>query len=207
MLFALEELELLSESIVFSGSDEAGRGCLAGPVFGASVILPNNFEGKIIDDSKKLSSRDREEAYKYITENALRYSCKSIDNIEIDEINILQAAIKSMHKSIESLMIDPKICFIDGNKFHSNKYSFKTIIGGDSKFLSIASASIIAKVERDRWMVEVAHKLYPEFLFDLHKGYATKLHFEKIGKYGLTPIHRKSFLRKYFDRNKQLNIF
>lgn len=207
MIFSSEEVELFRLKQVFSGSDEAGRGCLAGPVYGASVILPENFDGSLINDSKKLSSKDREEAYKVILENCLSFSYKYIDNNEIDKINILQAAIKSMHQSIEKLTIEPELCFIDGNKFHSTKYTFKTIIGGDSKFLSIAAASIIAKVERDRWMLDIAHKLYPEYDFNIHKGYATKLHFEKIDKYGVTPIHRKSFLKKYYERRNQLNIF
>lgn len=207
MEFSKEELEYFSIDKIFSGSDEAGRGCLAGPVYGASVILPINFDGILINDSKKLSSKNRAEAYTFILDNCLAYSCKYIDNIEIDEINILQAAIKSMHASINNLSIQPDFCFIDGNKFHSYKYNYKTVIGGDAKYLSIAAASIIAKVERDKWMIDVAHKLYPEYEFEIHKGYATKLHFEMIDKYGITPIHRNSFLKKYFERRNQLNIF
>jgi len=207
MIFSNEELEFFNNKVIFSGSDEAGRGCLAGPVVGASVILNLNFDGKLINDSKKLNPKNREEAYNYIIENCLTYAYKFIDNNEIDDINILQASIKAMNESINQLTIEPNICLIDGNLFHSKKYKFQTIIGGDSKCLSIASASIIAKVTRDRWMNEIATKLYPEFDFDKHKGYATKLHFEKLDKFGTTPIHRKTFLEKYNNRKNQLNIF
>ncbi|HRP01682.1 MAG TPA: ribonuclease HII [Candidatus Kapabacteria bacterium] len=206
MFFADEELNCFSEHIIFSGTDEVGRGCLAGPVVSASVILKMGFDGNLINDSKQLTKINREEAYHYII-NHCDYAANFIDNVLIDKINILEASIKSMNNSLLLLKTKPQLCFIDGNKFHSDVFIFKTIIKGDSKFLSIASASIIAKVLRDNWMIEEASKLYPEYDFDQHKGYATKLHFEKLKKYGETPIHRKTFLKKFYNQNKQLNIF
>lgn len=207
MQFSLEEIDIFNRNGIFSGSDEAGRGCLAGPVVGASVILPIDFDGSTINDSKKLNFKSREEAFKLIINNCSNYSYHLVDNYEIDRINILQAAVKSMNDSIKSLKIIPDISFIDGNYFYSNEYKYKTIIKGDSKYMSIAAASIIAKVIRDNWMINIASTNYPEYDFNIHKGYATRLHFEKLDKFGISPIHRKSFLVKYFNRKNALNIF
>lgn len=207
MDYSVEELDLFKKNIIFSGSDEAGRGCLAGPVVGATIILSDNFSNNLINDSKKLNKKNREEAYNFLINSNLDYSYTMINNAIIDEINILQASVKSIHSSIEKLSKYPQICFIDGNYFKSDKFDFKTIIKGDSKYLSIAAASIIAKVLRDKWMTDIAANDYPEYHFDIHKGYATKFHYEMIEKHGICPIHRKSFLKKYYERKKVLKLF
>lgn len=176
------------------GVDEAGRGPLAGPVFAAAVILP--FKAKIpcLNDSKKLSETKREKLFKEIKEVAVAYAIASADHKEIDNLNILNATYLAMNRAIEALAIIPSIALIDGNRSSGIRCKNKCIIGGDGTSASIAAASILAKVSRDRYMVETA-AVYPEYLFERHKGYGTKLHYEKLREYGPSEIHRMSFLK------------
>ncbi len=207
MYFNQEELNIYNLNKLAAGSDEAGRGCLAGPVFAASVILPNNFDCSIIDDSKKLTLHQRNLAYEQLIDKSIDYSIDSTDNFEIDKINILQSSVKSINSTLDNLKLKPDICFIDGNYFRSDNHKYQTIVKGDSKFACIAAASILAKVSRDNWMINIAAELYPQYHFDLHKGYATKLHFEMIDRFGICALHRLTFLRKYQERTNQLKIF
>lgn len=178
------------------GVDEAGRGPLAGPVYAAAVILPDDYEIEGINDSKKLSAKKREKLFDEITEHAVAYSIKSCDNRIIDEINILQATMKTMKSAVEELSTKPDIVYIDGNKIPDGlNTSAEYVIGGDAKSASIAAASILAKVSRDRFMCEMDKK-YPEYCFAKHKGYGTTLHYDKIRDYGPCEIHRITFLKK-----------
>ena len=184
------------------GIDEAGRGCLAGPVTAAAVILKPNFKNELIDDSKKLSSAQREKLSKIIIENSITYTIQNVFPKKIDEVNILNASILAMHRCIDNLVIKPKFLIIDGNKF--KKYSnipHETIVKGDAKYLSIASASILAKYSRDIYMKKISKK-FPKYFWFKNKGYPTKEHKEALKKHGITKHHRKSF--KLFD--EQLTI-
>ena len=172
------------------GVDEAGRGPLAGPVFAAAVILPEDYEIDGLNDSKKLSEKKREKLYDEIIEHALAYSVQSCDNNVIDEINILEATMLAMKTAVESLGIKP-----DGNRLPKLEVPAEYVIKGDATSASIAAASILAKVSRDRFMYEMDKK-YPEYCFEKHKGYPTKLHYEKIREFGPSEIHRLSFLKK-----------
>ena len=184
------------------GIDEAGRGCLAGPVTAAAVILKPNFKNELIDDSKKLSSAQREKLSKIIIENSITYTIQNVFPKKIDEVNILNASILAMHRCIDNLVIKPKFLIIDGNKFKNyNNIPFKTIIKGDEKYLSIASASILAKNYRDNYMKKISEK-FPNYFWNKNKGYPTKQHKAGIKKFGITIHHRKSF--KLFD--EQLTI-
>jgi len=185
-----------------AGIDEAGRGPLAGPVVAACVVLPENFDVIGVDDSKKLSEKRREEMYKVITEKALAWGVGIVDNETIDKINILQATKKAMKEAAESA--DKRLrdeagkgismLFLDAVHLDDMEIKQEPIIKGDAKSLSIAAASIIAKVTRDRIMMEY-HEKYPYYGFDSNKGYGTKAHYEGISKYGITPVHRKTFLK------------
>lgn len=177
------------------GVDEAGRGPLAGPVFAAAVILPLDFEIAGINDSKKLSEKKRESLFDEITSKALAYDIESADNNVIDEINILNATMLAMKKAVESLSVRPDIVYIDGNRVPKLDIKTEFVIKGDATSASIAAASILAKVSRDRFMRQMDEK-YPEYEFARHKGYPTKLHYEKIREYGVCDIHRMSFLKK-----------
>ena len=177
------------------GVDEAGRGPLAGPVFAAAVILPEGYEIDGLNDSKKLSEKKREKLYDEIIEHALAYSVQSCDNNVIDEINILAATMLAMKTAVESLGIKPDIVFVDGNRLPKLEVPAEYVIKGDATSASIAAASILAKVSRDRFMYEMDKK-YPEYCFEKHKGYPTKLHYEKIREFGPSEIHRLSFLKK-----------
>jgi ribonuclease HII len=180
-----------------AGIDEAGRGPLAGPVVAAAVILQGKLLSKSgINDSKKIVEKERVRLFELIRKKSLTYSFSFIDNEIIDKINILQATQLAMKKAVESLKIKPDHLLVDGNYFKEFGIPYTTIVKGDSKSMSIAAASIIAKVVRDKWMVEVADRLFPEYSFARHKGYATKEHYRAIEKYGLCPLHRKSFLKK-----------
>lgn len=182
-----------------AGVDEAGRGALAGPVFAAAVILNIEIiDSILIDDSKKLSSEQRLRSYSKIM-NHCNVAVANIDNTTIDKINILNATCDAMTQAIDNLQPSPEFLLIDGNYYKNAKKPFKTIIKGDEKSLSIAAASIIAKVSRDNFMIEIADKLYPQYGFAKHKGYATNEHIQNILKYGITPLHRKSFLRKILN--------
>lgn len=184
------------------GLDEAGRGCLAGPVTAAAVILKPNFKHELIDDSKKLTKIKREELSKIIIENSIDYSIGFVYPRKIDEINILNASILAMHKCISKLKIKPEFLIVDGNRFKKYKnIKHKTIVKGDSKYLSIASASILAKYSRDIYMEKISKK-FPDYFWHKNKGYPTKEHKNAIIRFGITNHHRKSF--KLYD--EQLTI-
>ena len=186
------------------GTDEAGRGCLSGPVTAAAVILNKNFKSKLITDSKKLSINQREEAKKIILKNCIAYAIFSVSNQKIDEINILNASILAMQKSINKLNHKVDFIVVDGNRFKPiNNIEFKTIIKGDQKYLNIAAASILAKTYRDNYMKKI-HKEYPEYNWKKNKGYPTKEHKLAIKKYGITKYHRKSF--KLYDEQLKINF-
>jgi len=175
------------------GTDEAGRGCLAGPVTAAAVILPLSFSNSLLNDSKQLSEKNRNILKPIIETEATSFAFQHINETEIDSINILNASIKAMHYSITKLKITPNYIIVDGNKFKSYRnIPHKTIIKGDSKFLSIAAASILAKTYRDLYMEKI-HKEFPMYNWKQNKGYPTKEHRAAIKKYGITKYHRKSF--------------
>ncbi|MEO2079348.1 MAG: ribonuclease HII [Leeuwenhoekiella sp.] len=175
------------------GTDEAGRGCLAGPVTAAAVILPQSFKNKILTDSKLLTHKSRELLRPVIEQEALAFGIAHVFPEEIDEINILNASIKAMHLAIEKLKQQPQHILVDGNRFKPYKEcSHECIIKGDSKFLSIAAASVLAKTERDRYMREL-HMQFPHYNWKKNKGYPTKEHRQAIKEFGITSHHRKSF--------------
>jgi len=178
------------------GIDEVGRGCLAGPVYASAVILPKNFTSEIIKDSKKLSEKKRLLAFDEIKQNALYWSFGFVTPKEIDEINIQKATHLAMHKAINSLGVIPEHLLVDGNTFENYKQIPHTCITkGDNKFLSIAAASIVAKVIRDKYMIEI-HNNYPNYKWDSNKGYGSKYHIDSIISNGITPHHRNTFLKK-----------
>ena len=186
------------------GTDEAGRGCLAGPVTAAVVILKNNYLNNEINDSKKISKKNRYRLKDIIEKNALEFSYYHASPKIIDEINILNASILAMHESISKLLTKIDFIIVDGNKFKNyKKIPFQTIIKGDEKYLSIAAASIIAKTERDDYMNKI-HKEYPQYGWDKNKGYPTKFHKQAILNYGTTEYHRKSF--KLYDEQFKLKL-
>lgn len=181
------------------GVDEAGRGPLAGDVYAAAVILPTDCEIDGLNDSKKLTEKKREELFDVITEKALSYSVATASVDEIEKHNILQATFLAMNRAVSSLDIAPSLVLVDGNKNPIENYNSRFLIKGDATSASIAAASILAKVSRDRYMKQLDEK-YPEYMFSKHKGYGTKLHYEMLDKYGPSPVHRMSFLRKYFEQ-------
>lgn len=175
------------------GTDEAGRGCLAGPVTAAAVILPKKFKNLILNDSKQLSEKKRDILKPIIEKQAIHFGVAHVFQEEIDSINILNASILAMHKSIDKLAKKPEFIIVDGNKFKPyNTIPFETIIKGDGKYLSIAAASILAKTHRDMYM-NIIHEEFPMYNWKQNKGYPTKEHREAIRKYGITKYHRKSF--------------
>jgi len=190
------ENELRTEGFLcICGVDEAGRGSLAGPVFAAAVILPFGLEITGLDDSKKLSKTKREYLYSVITSEAVAYAIASASHTEIDELNIQEATFLAMNRAVEMLSVEPDISIVDGNRSSGINFKCITVIGGDSKSASVAAASVLAKVTRDRYMTEIA-KEYPQYDFEKHKGYGTKLHYEKLRDHGPSNIHRSSFLKK-----------
>lgn len=187
-----------------AGCDEAGRGCLAGPVVAAAVILPKNFKHAVLDDSKKLTARQRFVLKDEIMNSAIAWKVAFIDNNEIDELNILRASIKAMHIAIEGLEKEPQFLLIDGNRFYPYKnIKFKTIIKGDGIYFSIAAASVLAKTFRDEYMEKI-HNEFPEYKWNKNKGYPTAEHREAISKYGITSYHRKSF--SLFDSQMKIDF-
>ena len=184
---------------VICGIDEAGRGPLAGPVYAAAVILKKGQTIEGVNDSKKLSEKKREALYNKIIDECLASAIGVADEKEIDEINILQATFLAMKRAVDGLSIKPDCALVDGNQIPPLDCSVTTVIKGDSKSESIAAASILAKVARDRYMLEMAQK-YPQYCFEKHKGYGTKLHYEMIEKHGICDIHRKSFLKKVLNK-------
>lgn len=179
------------------GVDEAGRGPLAGPVCAAAVILPANIEIPGLDDSKKLTDKRRRELMPVIKEKALAYSIAFADHQEIDEINILQATFLAMERAIEQLSVRPELALIDGNRQKDFGLPVQTVVHGDSLSASIAAASVLAKVTRDDYMLEMAAQ-YPQYAFDVHKGYGTKAHYAALTEHGPCPIHRMTFLKKFY---------
>jgi ribonuclease HII len=176
-----------------AGCDEAGRGCLAGPVVAAAVILPKNFKHPILNDSKKLTPKQRSVLRHEIESSAIAWKVAFVDNPEIDEMNILRASIRAMHIAIEGLGKEPQFLLIDGNRFYPYKsIGYKTIIKGDGIYFSIAAASVLAKTYRDEYMEKI-HEEFPEYGWNKNKGYPTSFHRNAILRYGITPYHRKSF--------------
>ena len=177
------------------GVDEAGRGPLAGPVYAAAVILPRDAVIEGLNDSKKLTEKKREALFDVITERALTYGIASASVEEIEKLNILNAAFLAMNRAIDKLDPIPELALIDGNRSTGIAMPSRCVVKGDSRCADIAAASILAKVSRDRYMLNLAEK-YPQYHFEQHKGYGTKLHYEALREYGPSPEHRPSFLRK-----------
>lgn len=184
---------------VVCGVDEAGRGPLAGPVYAAAVILPDGLEELGINDSKKMTEKKREALFDIIIENATAYGIGFATEKEIDEINILNATFLAMRRAVEAMGVKPDLVLVDGNRKPNTGYEEMTLVKGDAKSISISAASILAKVSRDRYMKDLAER-HPEYKFEQHKGYGTKLHYEMIEQYGILPDHRKSFLKKILNK-------
>lgn len=181
------------EGLVEAGCDEAGRGCLAGSVYAAAVILPENYENDMLNDSKKLSAKKRYVLREIIERDALAWAVGVVTPEEIDKINILNASFLAMHRALDQLETHPEAIIIDGNRFKPYRdLPFTTIVKGDGKYLSIAAASILAKTYRDDYMLSLAEE-YPQYDWQSNMGYPTKKHREAIRKYGITPFHRKSY--------------
>ena len=195
------------EGLIEAGCDEAGRGCLAGPVFAAAVILPSDFRNEMLNDSKQLTEKKRYQLREVIEREALAWAVGIVDNNEIDKINILNASILAMHRSLDQLTVRPEYIIVDGNRWkpyqeptandNVNDNEPKvvpatTIVKGDGKYLSIAAASILAKTYRDDFMLRI-HEEFPQYHWDKNKGYPAKVHREAIRQYGTTPYHRMSF--------------
>ena len=190
--------ELRKSYPVICGVDEAGRGPLAGDVYAAAVVLEDGVLIDYLNDSKKLSEKRREELFDVIVEKASAYCIATASVGEIDRINILNAAMLAMKRAVEGLGIEPDLALIDGNRLPELECPMQYVIKGDATSASIAAASVLAKVARDRYMKIVAEK-YPQYCFEQHKGYGTKLHYEMIEKYGISDVHRRSFLKKLYD--------
>ena len=182
---------------VICGVDEAGRGPLAGPVCAAAVILPAHLDLPGLTDSKKLTDKRRRELFPLIKERAIAYGIGLASEQEIDEINILQATFLAMERALTQLSVRPDLALVDGNREKDLGVPVKTVVKGDSLSANIAAASILAKVTRDDMMLDIA-KQYPEYGFDIHKGYGTKAHYEALRAHGASPVHRNSFLRKFY---------
>ena len=179
------------------GVDEAGRGPLAGPVYAAAVILPRGLVIEGLDDSKKLTEKKREALFDPIREQAIAYGIASASVEEIETLNILNATFLAMNRAIEKLSSVPALALIDGNRNTGITFPSRCVVKGDAKCADIAAASVLAKVSRDRFMLEMA-KQYPRYRFEQHKGYGTKLHYDMLREYGPSPIHRMSFLKKLY---------
>lgn len=193
--------QFYTENLIEAGCDEAGRGCLAGPVFAAAVILPKDFSDETINDSKKLSATQRINMRQLIEKNAICWAVGIIDNAGIDKINILKASFKAMHQALDKLTTKPELILVDGNRFIDYcDIPHECIIKGDSKYMSIAAASILAKTYRDDFM-EKLHSEFPQYNWLKNKGYGTKDHKKAIAEYGITSYHRRSF-----KLNEQLKI-
>ena len=192
------------EGAVEAGCDEAGRGCLAGPVFASAVILPPDFSHPLLNDSKKVSPANREKLRTVIIDSALAWAVAKVDNEEIDRINILKASFLAMHMALDKLKKRPSLLLIDGNRFIPYKrIAHQCIIGGDGKYASIAAASILAKTFRDEHMDRL-HEQHPQYGWDHNRGYGTEAHRIAIAEYGITPWHRRSFQHSPIQRD--LNI-
>lgn len=197
MLKFMDLLKKWSNNYIEAGCDEVGRGCLCGPVVAAAVILDENFEQNLVNDSKKLSFKTRMDLDSYIKDNVKSFAIAELSPAFIDEHNILNASIHAMHRALDKLAVRPEFILVDGNKFHPyNFIPHQCVIKGDSKFLSIAAASILAKNYRDKLMIEL-HEEHPEYGWNTNFGYATKKHQEALIKHGITKYHRQSFRLKY----------
>lgn len=189
---------------ILCGVDEAGAGPLAGPVYAAAVILPREIDIPSLNDSKKLTEKRREVLYDLITAQAEAWSVARVEAAEIDEMDILNARMLAMNRAIQGLSVLPDLCLIDGNRDHGSSVSITAphlcIVGGDGKSASIAAASILAKVSRDRYVSTELEREYPQYQFAKHKGYGTKLHYAMLDQYGPCPAHRRTFLKKWEAR-------
>lgn len=194
-LWTLENEIYDSGVSLICGVDEAGRGPLAGPVCAAAVILPRGIEIAVLNDSKKLSEKKREKLYDEICDKAISFGIAFATVDEIEKLNILNAAMLAMNRAIAQLDPQPELALIDGNRNSAIEIRSQCVVKGDAKCADIAAASILAKVTRDRYMLEMAEK-YPEYHFEQHKGYGTKLHYEALREHGPCEVHRPSFLRK-----------
>ena len=193
----MELIKKWSENYVEAGCDEVGRGCLCGPVVAAAVVLDDNFEQNLVNDSKKLNFKTRLELDDYIKNNVKDYAIAELSPAFIDQHNILNASIHAMHNALDKLTIRPELILVDGNKFHPYNYiPHQCIVKGDSKILSIAAASILAKNYRDQLMIQL-HDEFPEYGWNKNMGYATKVHIEALKKFGPTKYHRQSFRLNY----------
>jgi ribonuclease HII len=189
------------DGVLEAGLDEAGRGCLAGPVFAAAVMLPADYSDSLLNDSKQLSRKQRDILRVQIENSALSWAVASVDNREIDEINILNASILAMHRAIDKLKTTPAYLLVDGNRFKPyGDIQYKCIVKGDAQYLSIAAASILAKTHRDEYMDKI-HQEHPEYRWDKNMGYPTREHKDAINQFGITPYHRTSF-----NLNEQLSF-
>lgn len=184
---------------IICGVDEAGRGPLAGPVCAAAVILPPDLEIPGLNDSKKLTDKKRRELFPIICQQAVAYGIAMVDEKTIDEINILQATYKAMGEAIDKLKVKPELALVDGNRAADFGVPVVTVVGGDSRSASIAAASVLAKVTRDDYMDKMAEE-YPQYGFEVHKGYGTKRHYDALREHGASPIHRETFLRKFYEK-------
>lgn len=185
------------EKLLEAGCDEAGRGCLAGPVYAAAVILPKDFYHPLLNDSKQLTEEERYELRPYIQQHAISYAVASLNNTQIDKINILRASFKSMHIAIKQLLVQPELLLIDGNRFAPYKrIPHQCIIQGDGIYASIAAASVLAKTYRDDYMKQL-HKKFPKYNWAQNKGYATREHQEALDQHGPCKFHRKTFRLSY----------
>lgn len=201
------EKELFEAGVEYiCGVDEAGAGPLAGPVYAAAVILPPYCEIPGLNDSKKLTEKKREKLFDVIKQQALSYGIARVETQEIDATDILSARIKAMQMAIDALTLRPCLALIDGNRDRGRSAAITTphelVIGGDGRSANIAAASILAKVSRDRYVVEELERDYPQYQFARHKGYGTKLHYEMLDQYGPCPAHRKTFLKKWAEKRK-----
>lgn len=196
-MWEIENSHFANGIVTICGVDEAGRGPLAGPVCAAAVILPAGLEIPGLNDSKKLTDKRRRELMPIIKEQALAYGIAFASHEEIDQINILQATFLAMERAMAQLKIQPELALIDGNRQKDFGIKVETVVKGDSRSANIAAASILAKVTRDDYMVEMAEK-YPGYGFEIHKGYGTKAHYEALRTYGPSPIHRMTFLKKFY---------
>ncbi len=186
-------LPYFQDDLIEAGCDEAGRGCLAGPVFAAAVILPKNFSHEVLTDSKQLCEKDRYSLREVIEREALAYAVAQVDHEEIDRINILNASLRAMHLALGQLNIKPGLILIDGNRFHPfQQIPHECIVKGDGKYYSIAAASILAKTYRDDYMLRLSEE-HPQYDWSNNKGYPTIKHREAVISYGMSPYHRKTF--------------
>lgn len=191
----------MDENMIEAGCDEAGRGPLAGPVYAAAVILPKDFHHPLLNDSKKMSGKARQELRSVIEKEAAAWAVEAVSAEEIDEINILNASILGMQRAVRKLSVKPEMLLIDGNRFKPfDGYKYKTIVHGDACFASIAAASVLAKTYRDEFMRKIAEK-FPEYGWERNMGYPTKEHIEAIKKHGLSPWHRRCFRPKDLEEN------